>query len=137
MWKIGLNLLNKQIHDLDLKNEHTGLSTDEVVERRERICELWQNLKSKESMLAQKSRVKWLREGDANSAFYHRCINARRSGNTKHGIKMGNSWVSSVRVVNSEAMNHFKLLFSEDCWQRPLLGNFEVKQITRAKNDIF
>jgi hypothetical protein len=42
------------------------------------FSDLWGLLKCRDSQLFQKSRSRWLKEGDANTGFFHASINRRR-----------------------------------------------------------
>jgi hypothetical protein len=74
-------LLIKGIVALDLKSEEVGIGYVEVAERKLMFFELWNLLKSTDALTFQRSRNKWLRDGDANSRFFHNCINARKRRN--------------------------------------------------------
>jgi hypothetical protein len=73
--------LIKGISDFDLKSVDTGLADVEVVERKLMFDELWKLLKCIDALVFQRSRHKWLKEGDANSRFFHSCIKAGRTKN--------------------------------------------------------
>lgn len=72
------------------------MSRIEELERQEEIRTLWEEeaesladccyeiieiYKRKEIMWKQRARYKWLKEEDANTAYFHRCANMRRRTN--------------------------------------------------------
>ena len=60
-----------------------------------------------ESLLRQKSRAKWLKEGDNNSAYFHKLINFRRHYNGLEGILIHGVWIPNPNEVKNEAVNFF------------------------------
>lgn len=42
----------------------------------------------KDNLIYQKSRIRWIRDGDVNSKFFHAYINKRRRHNKIHGVKI-------------------------------------------------
>lgn len=62
--------LESDISGLDTLAEWVGLSEDKVKLRRKKFAELRRALNDKESLIRQKSRVKWLKEGDADTSFF-------------------------------------------------------------------
>ncbi|GAU12281.1 hypothetical protein TSUD_141890 [Trifolium subterraneum] len=80
------NLIN-EIQELDIRGENEGLSSQEVILRKELFVELWKLQKNMEDFLFQRSRSKWLRHGDANSKYFHGCIIARNKRNSISTIK--------------------------------------------------
>ncbi|MCI24132.1 RNA-directed DNA polymerase (Reverse transcriptase) [Trifolium medium] len=73
--------LISEILMLDNKSELYGLSQDEVASRKRKFDQLWRLLKSIDAVIYQRSRSKWLKAGDANTAFFHSRVKARRRTN--------------------------------------------------------
>ncbi|KAL8533767.1 hypothetical protein ACS0TY_009966 [Phlomoides rotata] len=71
----------KAIQELDMKDESTGLEEQEVIRRNETRANLLLDIRRKDSLLLQKARCKWIKEGDANTSFFHKVINKRWKGN--------------------------------------------------------
>ncbi|KAK8577958.1 hypothetical protein V6N13_076634 [Hibiscus sabdariffa] len=69
--------LNKLENDLDMVGHKEKILTELKVCKKQ----LWDNLRVHEESVKQKSCFKWLRSGDENSAFFHRAIKIRVSGN--------------------------------------------------------
>jgi hypothetical protein len=78
-------------------------------------------LKSKDRMEFQKSRSKWLKEGDANSRFFHACVKNRKKSNSIVALKKGRSWLTNPVLVRAEVVEYFKNHYKEVSWIRPNL----------------
>jgi hypothetical protein len=127
--------LTKSIEALKLKGEAAGLSEEDCVLRKEYFSKLWLLLKSKDSLEFQKSRSKWLKEGDANTSFFHACIKSRKSSNKITALKKGNSWVSKPEEVKEEIVVYFKKHFREVDWCRPTLDGLQFPTINDAQRE--
>lgn len=126
--------LEDEIAYLDIKAESVGLGEAEIFSRRCFIAELWDKVSMKENLLCQKSRSRWLKEGDANSAFFHTCINSRRRLNNIMALQVDNGWLVKVEEVKQEILNHFSKQFSENKWDRPHLDSVSFKQLNDKDN---
>ncbi|GAV83447.1 hypothetical protein CFOL_v3_26894 [Cephalotus follicularis] len=104
-----LRLKLKEIQsDLDGKPEDAYLKSQEIRLRQE----LSLTAKKEEAFFEQKSRIQWLKEGDSNTAFFHRTVKVRQSKN--HITRMlddQGSWLESEQDIAQEGINFFKNLF--------------------------
>lgn len=73
--------LTEEIVVLDVWGEVGGLNEEEVQLRKLKFSSLWRLLKAKDSLLVQRLRSRWLKEGDDNTKFVHNCIKSRVNGN--------------------------------------------------------
>jgi hypothetical protein len=119
-----------EIHDLDVKSEDIGLSDVEVVTRKSKFTNLWNLLKSKEAVLFQRSRSKCLREGDANSKYFHGCVKARAKRNAILALNVGDNWLESPPLVRSAVEEFFANHFSSPVMVRPRLDGVNFPRLT-------
>ena len=62
----------------------------------------------------QKSRVKWIKEGDYNSKFFPRMTNGRRSRKfIKSLISERGVTLSNIKIISEEIVNFFRKLYSK------------------------
>lgn len=62
-------------------------------------------------MWFQKSRKKWVEDGDRNIAFYYRSTIIRRNRGRIRQLKINGEWVSDARVLKDRISNFFMNLF--------------------------
>ncbi|XP_014623177.1 uncharacterized protein [Glycine max] len=86
-------------------------------------------------MLRQKARVKWLKEEDRNSAYFHKLINHRRRQNAIQGLIIEGGWVQDPSRVKNEALNHFKDRFSEQNLNRPTLDGVQLPSLGQSEKE--
>ncbi|KAL8500405.1 hypothetical protein ACS0TY_020122 [Phlomoides rotata] len=125
------------IDKLDRFDEIFGLEEEEVIERNRVEAELKRNLIMHESFMYQKAKVKWIKEGDMNSGFYHSWINRRSKTNTIEGILIDESWVESKEGVRSAVFNHFQKLFKKENNRRiQFPGDLCKKKLVLTENNM-
>ena len=59
--------------------------------------------------------MKWLREGDKNTEFFHNATVSNRLGSNIYNLKLPNrTWVGTRDEVEEGLVNHFKAIMTED-----------------------
>ena len=86
--------LKKDLNALEAGVNGSNISQAEMELKKSLQEQLWTAAIAYESMMRQKSRVKWIREGDTNSAYFHRLINHRRRVNAFQGLFMESLWLN-------------------------------------------
>ena len=74
---------------------------------------VWDWLKRKESLWAQKSRAQWLKEGDKNSRYFHSLASIRKRKNAIESITMNGTVIDSPSEIKKAAAEYFKSIFTE------------------------
>ncbi|GKV27589.1 hypothetical protein SLEP1_g36748 [Rubroshorea leprosula] len=125
----------KKIEQVDRQNEIADLEEAEIVKRQEGFSEMWDVLRKKELIWKQKSRSKWVHEGDANTRFFHRVAKGRRAQNNIAGLMCDGVWIDEPDLVKNEIVRYFTSLFQGEQWNRPKLGNINFQQLSEEKKD--
>ena len=126
--------LIEEIADLDVKGEFGALSSDEVFVRKKKFEEMWSLLRCKDASLFQRSKSRWLKEGDANSKYFHRCVKARADRNSLKAIEVNGVCVESPLEVRKVVVDHFRCHVAEVYWERPTLDGVEFMMLTDDEN---
>jgi hypothetical protein len=118
---------------LDMAQESRALSGEERDLRsrlKKRIIGLAVLDKSRKR---QSSRVTNLKEGDANTRYFHLRINARRRKNHIHRLKHNNGWVTNHEQKKEIIHEHFKKIIKKGS---PRTKNFNWETIPTPTCDL-
>ncbi|XP_058733267.1 uncharacterized protein LOC131604869 [Vicia villosa] len=137
--KINLDI-EEDVNDINLADERldsTPFSISSFEEnlafKKEATCGFWRNLRIKENMLVQKSRMKWLKEGDTNSGFFHKVMKQRRLHNHIGPILISGGMVELVEDVREEVFKHFGNKFVEPEVTRLVLDGVQFNTLSREE----
>ncbi|XVF18957.1 hypothetical protein REPUB_Repub11eG0068800 [Reevesia pubescens] len=61
---------------------------------------LWEEYNHLESMWRQKSRIRWLKDGDQNTRCFHSACNSRLSHNSIHGLFVEGVWIDDPEMLS-------------------------------------
>jgi len=82
------------------------------------------------SMQWQKSRVNWLKEGDANSKFFHGIMSFRRRSNSIISLLADGVNIEGVEPVRQTIFQHFYNHFKRIPQVRPDIGGLVFKSLS-------
>ncbi|CAM8940592.1 unnamed protein product [Rhodiola kirilowii] len=133
--RVKLKEATKHLEELELKLQTAWFDTTnkEIIDTKGEISDL---IRYNFSILEEKARVGWLRDGDRNSGFFHAAIKARRSQNCIRLRLEDESFTDDVDSIGAKAEEYFRGLFG-DCSDQ---SNIEVEDlihpsITQEQND--
>ena len=106
------SILN-EIANFDAIEQGGGLTSELLVQRALRKGELEELILREKIHWRQKARVKWVKEGDYNSKFFHKVVNDRRNKKyikvleNERGLMLNNS-----ESIKEEILHYFEKLYS-------------------------
>ena len=127
--------IEKELNRLESEGEDRQLSGQELLVRKKLQEELWAVAQAQESLMRQKAKARWIKEGDGNSKFFHRVVNTNHRSNTLRGVLVNGVWIDEPRRVKEETCLFFKEKFQEEEWVRPKLDGVSFKAIGQQDND--
>jgi hypothetical protein len=90
----------EEVQLLDSIEESRGLSEEEKERRSKLVADLEGSLLQEEICWRQKSRIRWLKEGDKCTKFFHQVANANRRSNTIDSLHVNGSPISDPMPSN-------------------------------------
>ncbi|KAI5397407.1 hypothetical protein KIW84_063282 [Lathyrus oleraceus] len=105
----------------------------ELVDRRSKaISSIWRNLSIKDNMLIQKSRVKWIQEGNLNSRYFHNLVKGKARRKFIGDVNTVNRVVEMIEDVKKVVRNFFNLKFMEPDPIRPVLEGLPIRTLSQV-----
>ncbi|KAK2449150.1 hypothetical protein QL285_008374 [Trifolium repens] len=115
---------------LDLKGEEEDLSEVELAEFSGITSDIHSLSRLQASINWQQSRSLWLKEGDANSKYFHSVLTSRRRGNAISVIQVDGATLEGVVPIRQAVFSHFAGHFKALNVERPGCDNLNFKQLT-------
>lgn len=112
----GMAIQRKRIRQLIVK-----VKVDLTSSRRQKNKMIWSNLHLKECLLKQKSRHKWIKEGDLNSRFFHGMLNMRRRRNNIVALVTGSGRVKELDLLWKGWISNVCLMQKGVAWKKIFL----------------
>ena len=87
-----------------------------------------------ESLMHQKTRVSWFKNGDSCTKFFYSSLRWKRSRNEVKGVEVGGLWCEEPGTVRTEAKRWFDNRFRETKDVRVRLDAVEFKSLSMSDN---
>ena len=129
----------KKVQNLEVelkKLEEDTMLRQQVCKRKQLQESLWIAAQAHDSLLKQKSRSRWIKEGDCNTRYFHIRMNANRNRNCIKGIFIDGVWTDDPHKVKEEIRNFFSKRFQESDAQRPNIDGISFRTIDQQQNSL-
>ncbi|XP_004306169.1 PREDICTED: uncharacterized protein LOC101307720 [Fragaria vesca subsp. vesca] len=94
-------------------------------------------LSIQENFWADKVRVRWVKEGDRNTSYFHTLAKIRRARSFITSLCIGNDLVDDVNILRSHVVEHFTTAFMDDgnIRETGLVENVIPSVVSYSEND--
>ena len=123
--------LLKEMQALDLKEENQILSDMDIAKRfnlkdlfERRVCE-------EEIKWKQRSRCRWLKEGDRNTKFFNSMATVRIRGNKINFLSVNGNRLEDREGITNHIIDYFQNIYSKNSRVKPSVDNLQLSTITR------
>ncbi|XP_039053456.1 uncharacterized protein LOC120195524 [Hibiscus syriacus] len=103
---------DSKINELELKSQGAAFSQQDRDQLMFFRNELWRLHRIEESIWCQKSRVKWVKEGDRNTRFFHLSALNRNRINEINSLKVEGVELTDTAHIKSHVSDFFKRFYS-------------------------
>lgn len=110
---IQFHLVNELILRLDIAQENRALSPLEISLRKDLKLQILGLTAIEKARRRQRSTLTWLKEGDANTKFFHLKVNARHRKNFIHKLHRGNVIPETHEAKERALHEHFSSLMGQ------------------------
>ncbi|GAU37415.1 hypothetical protein TSUD_361200 [Trifolium subterraneum] len=121
--------LNVRLATLDKKGEEDTLLEPELAELHEITTDIHSLSRLHTSICWQQSRSRWLKEGDANTKYFHSVLASRRWGNVISSLQVDSTIVEGVVPIREAVVSHFASHFKAVRIDRLGVDNLSFKQL--------
>ena len=128
--------IEDELNKMEVSTIDRQLSPQELLIKKQLQEDLWVAAQSHESLLRQKARSRWVKEGDCNSRYFHLMINASRRSNSLNRVWIDGAWIEEPTRVKEAAKLFFFHRFQEVDQHRPRLDGICFQTIGHHQNDM-
>ncbi|PNX60241.1 cysteine-rich receptor-like protein kinase, partial [Trifolium pratense] len=118
---------------LDEKGEEDGLSEAELTVLHGVSYDIHSLSKLHASISWQQSRSLWLKEGDANSKYFHSILASRRRRNAISVIQVDGVTLEGVNPIRQAVFSHFESHFKAPNVERPGVEDLQFKRLNQVE----
>jgi hypothetical protein len=127
-----IDSLKERLSALDAKGEEEALSEAEIEDLHGITSDIHSLSRLNASICWQQSRSRWLKEGDANTKYFHSVLASRRRGNAISSIQVDGVTLEGVNPIRQAVVAHFATHFKARSVARPGVDNLLFSRLSMA-----
>jgi len=127
-----IEVLKNRLSELDEGGEVGELSDGEIQEMRGITTDIHSLSRVSASISWQQSRIRWLKDGDENSKYFHSALVRRRRRNAIVSLMANGTLVEGVQPIRNAVFSHFKHHFEAPMVSRPGAENLTFTTLSHA-----
>ncbi|CAJ2652820.1 unnamed protein product [Trifolium pratense] len=128
-----IETLKVRLSALDEKGEEEDLSDEELAELHGASFDIHSLSRLHASISWQQSRALWLKEGDANSKYFHSVLTSRRCRNALSVIQVDGVTLEGVIPIRQAVFSHFESHFKAPIVERPEVDDLQFKRLNQVE----
>ncbi|CAJ2657018.1 unnamed protein product [Trifolium pratense] len=129
-----IETLKARLSALDEKGEEEALSEEELVEFQGVSVDIHSLSRLHASISWQQSRSLWLKDGDANSKYFHSVLASRHRRNAMSVIQVDGVTLEGVEPIRQAVFSHFESHFKASNVNRPVVDDLQFKRLNHVEN---
>jgi len=128
-----IDVLKHRLSKLDEGGEAGTLSEGEIQEMWSITNDIHCLSRASASISWQQSRIRWLKDGDENSKYFHSALVRRRRRNAIVSLVVNGTLVEGVQPIRNAVFSHFRDHFEAPIVARPGAENLSFNTLTTAE----
>ncbi|CAJ2637850.1 unnamed protein product [Trifolium pratense] len=129
-----IETLKGRLAALDEKGEEDDLSKEELVAFHGVSADIHSLSRLHASISWQQSRSLWLKEGDANSKYFHSVLAERRRRNVMSVIQVNGVNIEGVTPIRQAVLSYFESHFKASSVDRPGVDDLQFKRLNQVES---
>ncbi|KAG9450247.1 hypothetical protein H6P81_010212 [Aristolochia fimbriata] len=127
------SLLHLQVDALDALEEGRHLTDSELTDHSRAASDLRELVARERIVWKQRARYKWLKEGDANSHFFHAVASARRRSNRVNSLIVNGELTSDREAITNALVEFYVGLYTAEPGPRHSMDGMPIASLSPDK----
>ncbi|KAK2658233.1 hypothetical protein Ddye_004766 [Dipteronia dyeriana] len=129
-------LMEEELARVERKAEIQGWTSSLREDQLVALSNLWKHIRLEERRSRQVSRVRWPKEGERNTRFFHLLSNVRRNKNFIGELMINGRLCPGPNQIREGVFCFFSEHYKKECWKRPSWNGNLAKKLSEVEKDL-